>query len=201
MPSLETIPLIWVKQIESSCLFEIIHMCMIIDVNRDTVDLFTQIHNIASYQYARFFDVKFKPFKDIRATSEVVKNRDFAIGLNNRSVMTRFRILQHGLNRVVSEHENQQVLNFQEQLLQQACKMAYHCDESQLNLCLLQWQRGQLFDDDFCTQIRQRITESLTAQYICLMFRRAIGLSINKMEEKQILPLNPMDPIGILISD
>jgi hypothetical protein len=66
---------------------------MVLDVNRDTVDLFTQIHNIASYQYARFFDVSFKPFKDLRDTNDAVKNRDFAIGLNNRSVMTRFRIL------------------------------------------------------------------------------------------------------------
>lgn len=106
MPPLESIPLIWVKQVESTCLLEIIHMCMVIDVNRDTVDLFTHIHNIASYQYARFFDASFKPFKNIRETNDAVKNRDFAIGLNNRSVMTRFKILQHGLNRVVSEHEN-----------------------------------------------------------------------------------------------
>ena len=33
------------------------------------------------------------------------------------------------------------------------------------------------------------------------MFRRAIGLSINKVEEKQILPQTPIDPVGILISD
>ena len=56
--------------------------------------------------------------------------------------------------------------------------MPYHADEAQLNLCLLKWSRGLLFDDDFCQEIKNKITERLTAQWICTIFRKALCLPV-----------------------
>ena len=44
MPQLESIPFTWVKRSEGAFLIEILHMCMVIDTNRDTVHLFSHIH-------------------------------------------------------------------------------------------------------------------------------------------------------------
>jgi hypothetical protein len=36
LPQLENIPLSWMKRMEGACLIEILHICMVIDTDRDT---------------------------------------------------------------------------------------------------------------------------------------------------------------------
>jgi hypothetical protein len=36
LPQLDSIPLSWMKRMEGACLIEILHMCMVIDTDRDT---------------------------------------------------------------------------------------------------------------------------------------------------------------------
>jgi hypothetical protein len=63
-------------------------------------------------------------------------------------------------------------------LLEKAGNFTYAPDEVYLNLCLHKWLKGELFDDEFCRQIKKKLSDKLTAQWICLVFRRALGLPI-----------------------
>jgi len=48
MPLLDSIPLNWVKMVECACLIEIIHQCMVVETQRDTVALFCWINQLAT---------------------------------------------------------------------------------------------------------------------------------------------------------
>lgn len=67
-------------------------MCMLIDTNRDTVHLFSHIHQLVSRQYTKYFDAKFKPNNDYLNISVLHKDLDIAIGMNNRQVISRFKL-------------------------------------------------------------------------------------------------------------
>ena len=61
---LSTIPYSWVKMPEAQCLIEVLHLCMLIDTNRDTVSLFSQIHLLVSRNYKKYFDPNFQALPD-----------------------------------------------------------------------------------------------------------------------------------------
>ena len=91
---------------EGAALIDILHLCMTLDTKRDTVDLFNNINRTATEQYQRFFDSNFRPLLNASQISDEMKIYDAAVGLNNRAVMTRFKVLSHKLGKRISEYEN-----------------------------------------------------------------------------------------------
>ena len=61
MPIMETIPLAWVQITEGASIIEILHICMLVDTERDTVKLFNYINRLATEQYQKFFEAQFTP--------------------------------------------------------------------------------------------------------------------------------------------
>ena len=59
MPAMETIPLAWVQVTEGACIIDILHHCMLIDTQRDTVKLFNHICRSATEAYQKYFDSTF----------------------------------------------------------------------------------------------------------------------------------------------
>ena len=76
---------------------------------------------MATENYQRFFDSSFRPLLYAGQITHELKVRDAAVALNNRAVMARIKVMTHKLGLRVSEHENQEVLNLQEKLLDRAC--------------------------------------------------------------------------------
>jgi hypothetical protein len=101
--------------------------------------------------------------------------------------MARFKVQAHGISKVISENFNRDVIAFQTGLLEKACAMPYLPDEAILNLCLHRWHQGQLLDEEFCREIKIRIFDQTTAWWICLIFRKALGLSVNLSEENSLV--------------
>ena len=95
MPLMETIPLAWVQIIEGACLIDILHQCMTIDTKRDTVSLFNRISRVATEHYIRFFDSTFKPLPQMNQISEEYMNYFAVAAMNNRAVMSQFKIMSH----------------------------------------------------------------------------------------------------------
>ena len=73
--------------------------------------LFNNINRKATEYYQRFFDSSFRPLLHAGQISEEIMKRDAALGLNNRAVMARFKVLTHKLGVRISEHENQMFLD------------------------------------------------------------------------------------------
>ena len=70
-----------------------------------------------------------------------------------------------------------------------------------LNLLLHQWQLGDLFDDELCSQIQNKLYSTTTAQWILLVFRRALGLPILPKEEEIVMKIKPSSALGQQIQD
>ena len=71
---------------------------------------------MATEAYQRFFDTEFKPPPDIKSLDDEMKARDIVVALNNRAVMSQFKIQSHHLGKRVSENDNQAYLDFQMKL-------------------------------------------------------------------------------------
>ena len=112
MPIMETIPLAWVQITEGAAIIDIQHTCMLIDTSRDTVKLFNHINRQATEQYQKYFDSSFKPLLLAQEVSEEYMTYFKVAALNNRAVMTQFKIMSHSLSKKVSELENQVILDF-----------------------------------------------------------------------------------------
>lgn len=79
--------------------------------------------------------------------------------------------------------------------------MAYLPDEAILNLALHKWRQGELFDDDFCREIKQKIFDRTTAWWICLVFRRALGMHVDLGEETSLVDdSKPTTQLGSLLA-
>lgn len=89
--------------------------------------------------------------------SDMQQNFDFAIGLNNRQVISRLKIQNYGLNKIVSNSLNSEIIALQIELLERASLLSAYPDEVVLNLCLHQWWLGNLLDDELCTQIIRKL--------------------------------------------
>ena len=87
--------------------------------------------------------------------------------------MTQFKLMSHQLGKQVSELDNQVLLDFQEKLFLHCVQMEPDCEEANINLVLLLWKRGKLFDDQVCDEIFSRIDDRHTAQLLILAFRKA----------------------------
>ena len=112
MPIMETIPLAWVQITEGATIIDILHTCMLIDTGRDTVKLFNHINRQATEQYQKYFDSSFKPLLLAQEVTEEYMTYFKIAALNNRAVMTQFKIMSHSLSKKVSELENQVILDF-----------------------------------------------------------------------------------------
>ena len=89
---------------------------MLVDSSRDTVQVFNQINKNATEQYQKYFDSSFKPLPIASQINDDCMTYFRVAGLNNRAVMMQFKIMSHSLGKLVSELDNQIVIDFQERL-------------------------------------------------------------------------------------
>ena len=92
---METIPLAWVQITEGATIIDILHHCMLVDTKRDTVKLFNHINRQATEVYQKYFDSSFKPLPLASTISEEFMVYFRVAGLNNRAVMTQFKLMSH----------------------------------------------------------------------------------------------------------
>ena len=170
---METIPLAWVQITEGACIIDILHTCMLIDTDRDTVKLFNYINMQATEQYQKYFDSNFKPLPLASSVTDEYMNYFRMACLNNRAVMTQFKIMSHDLNKQVSELENQVIIDFQESLFRYCVSIDPTSEEANANLILLLWRQGKLFDDQVCDIFYEKIEERSTALLLIYLFRKA----------------------------
>ena len=116
MPAMECIPLAWLQVLEGACIIDTLHTCMLVDSSRDTVQVFNQINKNATEQYQKYFDSSFKPLPIASQINDDCMTYFRVAGLNNRAVMMQFKIMSHSLGKLVSELDNQIVIDFQERL-------------------------------------------------------------------------------------
>jgi hypothetical protein len=65
-----------------------------------------------------------------------------------------------------------------------------------MNLILLLWKRGKLFDDQVCDEIHQRIDEKHTAMLLILAFRKANRYVMLADWEQAVMRLKAEDPLA-----
>ena len=80
---------------EGAAIIDILHQCILLDSNRDSVATFNYFNRVATEQYQRFFDSSFQPLLHAGQIPKEFKIQDAAIGLNNRAVMARIKVLTH----------------------------------------------------------------------------------------------------------
>ena len=91
--------------------------------------------------------------------------------------------MSHSLGKLVSELDNQAVLDFQERLFNYCIEQDPQCEEAIFNLILLKWKRGDLMDDQVCDEIFLRIEDKPTAQFLILLFRKANRYPVDVVHE------------------
>ena len=64
------------------------------------------------------------------------------------------------------------ILDFQEKMFALCIEKDSQCLEANINMILLLWKRGKLFDDQVCDEIDKRVQDKSTAQLLILAFRK-----------------------------
>ena len=70
------------------------------------------------------------------------------------------------------------------------------CEEASINLILLLWKRGKLFEDQVCDEIFKRIDDSNTAQLLILAFRKANNYPVDPSWEEGVLRQEPAENLA-----
>ena len=120
-------------------------------------------------------------------------------GLNNRAVMTQFKIMSHQIGKHVSQLDNEVVLDFQQKLYLHCVQKDPFCEEANINLILLLWKRGKIMDDRVCDEIYQRIDDRLTAQLLILAFRKANRYQVDQTFEQSVMKQEPSDGLALIV--
>jgi len=71
------------------------------------------------------------------------------------------------------------------------------CEEARVNLTLLKWKRGKIFDDKVCEEFYNKIDDRPTALLCILAFRRANRYPIDLAWEQSVLKQEPSDSLGL----
>lgn len=108
--------------------------------------------------------------------------------------------MSHQIGKQVSELENQVILDYQEKLFLHCVQKDPLCEEANINLVLLLWKRGKLFDDQVCDEIFNRIEDKHTAQLLILAFRKANRYVVDQNFENSVLKTEPNDNLAIQVS-
>ena len=97
MPHLESLPMGWARLQQTACLVEIIHLCMIVETQRDTTALFRKIKHLACDAFEQYYpsykhEICFDMIKNSNEIDLQVKNKMLAASLNNRAVLNNPKI-------------------------------------------------------------------------------------------------------------
>ena len=88
------------------------------------------------------------------------------------------------------------VLDFQERLFRYSVRIDPSCEEASINLILLLWKRGKLFEDQVCDEIFKRIEDSNTAQLLILAFRKANNYPVDPAWEEGVMKQEPAENLA-----
>ena len=133
---------------------------MLIDLTRNTSELFLKIKTLATEGFQRFFDSDYRPPADPSQYDEEQIAHDIVVSMNNRAVISQFKVQTHHLGKRISETDNQRMLDFQQKLFEYACTIDPMCEEAHFNLLTMLWRRGKIFDEQFCDEARRRFKDN-----------------------------------------
>jgi len=114
MPHLESMPMGWAKLQQTACLVEIIHLCMIIETQRDTTTLFRKIKHLACDAFEQYYPkdrdiICSQTMKDSHVVEFQTKQRMLAASLNNRAVLNGPKIEEQVLWKRVDPNTRKEV--------------------------------------------------------------------------------------------
>ena len=115
LPYLENLPINWLKMAEFSWLVEVLNDCFTAKTERDTVQVFCRINQVATRNYIRFFNHGFVPL-DLPSTIDQkceLYCRDLSMTLNNRAVINFIRKMPFDWLVNIDYQNNKTIAEFQ----------------------------------------------------------------------------------------